>query len=102
MAAVIQGLRLSDLQSGQRVKIHGTLAQCATLVACSISMKAPEETTLSGAATEGRDHHERARRSLGIELAVLQCVDIKNRERNPVPVTSIRIGDTAKLKGTCT
>ena len=102
MATVIQGLQLSVLQAGQRVKIHGTLAQGATLVACSISMKAPEETTVLEGAIEGLDHHKQTLRIFGIELSVLPNVDIKDRERNPVPLTSIRVGDIAKLKGTCT
>ena len=101
MAMVNQGLELSDLQAGQRVKIHGVPGQARTLVACSISIKEPDEVAVIEGPIEYLDSDRHTLRILGLELLVPPHVQIQNRARSQVTLTSLEVGDVAKLKGTC-
>jgi HprK-related kinase B len=101
MAMVNQGLRLSDLQAGQRVKIHGTPARPGMLVARSISFKEPDETAVIEGPIEALDQQKHTVRVLGLELLVDADAKILDRARSQVGLASLAIGDVAKLKGTC-
>ena len=100
MVMVNQGLRLSDFQAGQYVKVHGKPGQHGTIVASSISIKTPEDTSVIEGPIESLDHQTQSLRILGLELLIPLDAKIQDKSRSRVDFTSLKIGDVAKLKGT--
>lgn len=93
-------MSLNSLQIGQRVKVKGRPGGDGTFQALEVSVKPPDDQVAIEGKIQALDAQQNSLRLMNRDFVLPAGAEIKDVQRQSVPLSKLKIGEVVKLKGT--